>query len=675
MSKYIIKKQEGEIASSHPRINYQNELNEEQFKVVNEGEGPCLVLAGAGSGKTRTLVYRVAYLIERGVRPSDIMLVTFTNKAAREMLGRVEQLLKRRPQGLWGGTFHSLANRILRRYAPKLGYERTFNILDADDAKSFLKTVIKEAGLNSKDKYFPKANLIHSLISFAENSQLDLAEVAASKYPKIDRSLIPVLEEIHYTYRQRKLSSNVMDFDDLLVNWHRLLEECPKAREKLSRQFRYILVDEYQDTNKIQGMIMERLSAAHKNILVVGDDAQSIYSFRAAEVDNILQFPQNFSGATIFKLEKNYRSASPILDLANASIKNNANQFAKKLRTVKEGGSKPTVVPCRDNYQQAEFIAQRVLELTGDGMPLQDMAVLFRSTYQVLELELELNKRNIPYVVRGGIRFFEQAHIKDILAYLKIYANSKDEISWTRLLRLAPGIGAVTAGKIWQKVSSYDSLKNILEDRALVNFSGNDKIAGSLREINRIFFKLSEIKNDFLVGALDFLLKEYEPYLKSNFDNWQDRREDIVQLANFSASYKKLDDFLADVSLSEGFRGERAAAGKEREKDMLLLSTIHQAKGLEWKVVFVIHLAEGQFPHYKVYDNPCEMEEERRLFYVAVTRAKDELYLTFPIMSESYMTGESINRPSTFLKELPEELFDKWQLEEEERVIDYGESF
>ncbi len=676
MQKYVLKHtpETGFV----PSIDYKSELNEEQYRVVTEGEGPCLVLAGAGSGKTRTLVYRVAYLVERGVHPSNILLVTFTNKASHEMLGRVEAILKRDPKGLWGGTYHHLANRLLRKYAPALDYQTNFNILDADDAKSLLKTVIAELGINTKDKYFPKVDLIHALLSFSENSRSPIEDVIAYKYKHINEALIPRLRAIADAYRKKKLASNVMDFDDLLVNWYRLLDEHPDIRAKLKDQFQYILVDEYQDTNKIQGMIIERLANEAKNILVVGDDAQSIYSFRAATVDNILNFPKEFSGTRTFKLEENYRSASTILDVANASIAQNSNQFKKKLRGVKEGGTKPTIVPCGDNYKQARFIAQRVLELTDGGTALNDIAVLFRSTYQVPELELELNKRGIPYIVRGGIRFFEQAHIKDIVAFLRVFANNRDELAWMRILQLFSGVGPSTAKKMWAGLSGYDTIAKVLHEQALMKFARSGKAAEALSTIHRVFMKLATFETDFVASAITELLKYYEGYGETHFENWRDRLEDLRQLANFSATYATLDAFLSDVSLSEGFRGERAriandAAGEKME-DRLVLSTIHQAKGLEWHAVFVMHLAEGQFPSYRVYENPREIEEERRLFYVAVTRAKEELYLSFPVLTHSYTMGEVINRPSTFLSEIPEDLFDKWQIEEEE-VIQYKEEW
>ncbi len=651
------------------KIDYQNELNKEQLDVVLHGDGPCLVLAGAGSGKTRTLVYRVAYLVEKGINPKNILLVTFTNKAAKEMLNRVEVLLKCQPKGLWGGTFHHIGNIILRRYAKNLGYDNKFTILDQEDAKTLLKAVMGELNLNYKDKYFPKADIILNIISFASNSQKPISEVVELKYSYLGPKLIPVIEIINKAYQRKKQKTNVMDFDDLLINWLKLLKQDKIIKNKLASQFKYILVDEYQDTNYIQGAIINQLASVHKNVLVVGDDCQSIYSFRAADINNILSFPEKFKGTKIFKIETNYRSSPEILNLANDSIANNLNQYQKVLNTIIEHKQRPALVALRDGEQQAQFIAQRILELQEEGSSLNDMAILFRSSFQAMEMELELNKRNIPYTMRGGIKFFEQAHIKDVVAYLKIIANYQDEMAWKRVLLLYEGIGATNAEKIWQELNAVSNFKSAVEK--LNQISGSPKIIRSLEKLNSLFKFLLEQKNEFIATAIRQILKaDYEAYLKTNFENAKDRLEDLNQLANFALQYKKLEDFLSDVTLSEGFKGESVEGYQEGPDEMLVLSTIHQAKGLEWKYVFLIGLAEGQFPHYKIYDHPEEIEEERRLFYVAVTRAKDELYLTYPIISTSYLTGTNINKPSSFISELDDSLFEPWQVNEDGEIYD-----
>lgn len=642
------------------RIDYEKELNPEQYHVLKNAKGPCLVLAGAGSGKTRTLVYLTAYLLERKIPPENIMLVTFTNKAAKEMLNRVEVLLKYHPKGLWGGTFHHLANIILRKYAKLLGYENNFSILDRDDSKNFLKNCVGELGINTKNKFFPKPDVIHSIISFHQNSLIPISDIIREKFSHLKPEVIPKIENIFDVYQNKKKRSNAMDFDDLLVNWHALLKKFPDAKKNLSSQFYYILVDEYQDTNTIQAEIIEGLAHTHKNVVVVGDDSQSIYSFRAADINNILRFPKKFSGTKIFKLEINYRSTPEILALANHSIKNNKEQFEKNLKSVKRKSSMPALVPLGDSYQEAEFICQRVLELQEQGLKLKSIAILFRAAYQALELELELNKRNIPYEMRGGIRFFEQAHIKDVIAFLKIFNNIKDELSWKRVLQLYPGIGPNGAQKLWEHINTFQDMNSLFESRVSISTKADQ----GLQDILSIFSQLQNITEKFIPRAIDTIMKSgYKKYIEASFENARDRIEDLEQFANFAMSYKNLSDFLSEVTLSEAFKGEKGNDAGKTDNDLLILTTIHQAKGLEWNAVFIIGLIDSHFPHRKVFAKPQEMEEERRLFYVALTRAKDELYLTYPVISSSYLTGQNINRPSTFLRELDENLFEKWEVE------------
>jgi DNA helicase II / ATP-dependent DNA helicase PcrA len=667
MKKYILKV---DTVPKQTKIDYRKELNEEQYKVVTEGEGPCLVLAGAGSGKTRTLVYRTAYLLERGVKPQNIMLVTFTNKAAREMLNRVEVLLKYRPKGLWGGTFHHIGNMVLRKYGQAIDLPSTFNILDAEDSKSLLRAVLGELNVNTKQQYFPKVNVMQSIISFAVNSQTDIRQLLKTKYSYIKPEMASTIVNIAERYHQKKRKSYNLDFDDLLAKWLELIESTPEMHEQLSSRLHYVLVDEYQDTNHIQGQIVTKLAEVHKNILVVGDDSQSIYSFRAADVNNIMRFPKIFKKTKIYKLTTNYRSSPEILRLANESIARNRHQFKKKLHTSKSSRAKPALVTLQDAEQQAEFVAQRVLELQEEGSGLQDMAVLFRSTYHSLELELELNKRNIPYQVRGGLRFFEQAHIKDVISFLKVLANPKDEVAWSRVLGLWPGIGPATAFKIWGMISTAADFGEITE--LSIETSLPAKPGRSWRQIRPILTKMQEVgpehPSQLMQAALEF---GYKDYLKEAYENFKERGEDLEQLINFSSQYESLEKFLADAALSEGFKGERVNDVSEAEEEYLVLSTIHQAKGLEWPVVILIGLVDGQFPHYKVHEKPEELEEERRLFYVAVTRAKDELYLTQPIINFSFTTGRYMNQPSRFVKELPKSSYEKWQIAEEaEEVID-----
>ncbi|MBI3627063.1 UvrD-helicase domain-containing protein, partial [Candidatus Uhrbacteria bacterium] len=502
-----------------PTIDYAKELNGEQLKVVQEGDGFALVLAGAGSGKTRTLVYRVAYLLEHGVDPSRVLLVTFTNKASKEMLHRIDSILGGRTKGLWGGTFHHLGNRLLRMNSAVIGYPPNFTILDSDDSQQLVKSVLGDLNIKP-DKYFPKPDLIRDIISFAYNSQKPIDEVILDRYRQLSPDIISTLQTINQQYQSKKRQLGMMDFDDLLTNWYLLLHH-PDHGPRIAGQFQYVLVDEYQDTNKIQGSIVTLLAGVNKNLLVVGDDAQSIYSFRAATVSNILDFPKQFSGAKVFKLETNYRSTPEILDLANASIGNNSEQFAKALKSVKGSLMRPILMPVRDNYQQAEFVVDRILELRQQGYSLNDMAILSRSTYQNIELELEINKRQIHYEVRGGLRFFEQAHIKDVVAFLRVMANPLDELAWKRILGLQTGIGPTIASRVWQTIAglsgTVDQVVSALREMVLPG-RADDGLKGMLAQLTRII-----VAGTASAKITAVLSGPYQQHLKATYENASDR--------------------------------------------------------------------------------------------------------------------------------------------------------
>lgn len=658
--KYTIKRQSAE---GFKEVDYRKSLNPEQYEVVTRSEGPCLVLAGAGSGKTRTLIYRVAYLLEKGVPPQNILLVTFTNKAARNMQERIEILLKAKPHGLWSGTFHHTGNRSMRLFAKELGYKRDFGILDEEDSMDLLKVCIKNLKIKTNEERFPQPKVLRSIISFSVNSTKTLKETLERYHPYFLR-FHDTIKRLQEEYDAKKKSSNNMDYDDLLTKWLWLLRNVEKARQRFQEQFHYILVDEYQDTNALQSEIIRELSGFHRNVLVVGDDAQAIYSFRGADVSNILRFPEEYPGAKIFKLESNYRSSPEILELANDSISHNKAQFQKHLRTVNENDVKPSLIEVKDLYGQGNFIAQRVLELREEGIGLNEIAVLFRAHYQAAELEMELTKRNIPYVVRGGVRFFEQAHIKDVLAYVKILINPFDEISWLRALSIQPGIGAIYAGRVFDEFSVSGNLDRIIKrqfghflpERALRGLKNFKKIMGSI--INKDLEK----KPDEAIRRI--IESGYENYVMTHFENAKDRVDDLHELVNFAHYYKSMRSLLHDITLRESFKGETIRRAPSHEEH-LVLSTIHQAKGLEWRAVFIIGLCDGQFPHPKSIENPIDLEEERRLFYVATTRTKKELYLTHPITRYDYQMGTVIARKSLFLEELNEVLYDRWDIEEE----------
>lgn len=661
--KYVLKSSASPASFT---IDYKKELNEAQFQVVSEGEGPCLVLAGAGSGKTRTLIYRLSYLLEKGVAPEEILLVTFTNKAAQEMRNRVELLLKTKSKGLWCGTFHHIGNRILRMYGKHIGLQEDFGILDDEDSRDLVKVCVKAVHTKTSDARFPKPGIVQSILSFSVNSKRSVADIVSQHYPYLGL-FISDLEKIKTLYNDKKRKTNNLDYDDLLLRWIELMQQSAEIREKLTRQFRYCMVDEYQDTNRMQHELMRILSSHHNNLLVVGDDAQSIYSFRAADIKNILDFPEHHENAKIFKLETNYRSTKAILDLANFSIKNNANQFPKTLKSVLGGGSSPQFVKVRDTRQEARFIVQRILDFQESGIPLSQIAVLFRAHYQAAELEMELAKRGISYVIRGGVRFFEQAHVKDVLAYLKIVLNPLDEISWVRALTLQPGIGAGYAEKIFDLAEKEQGnlSKTVSEDfgqslppRVREGLSGFKRTLRAL-----IKEELREHPDQLIEEVLD---KGYNKHVLMSFENAQERLEDLRELVNFAHTYKRLKDFLADVTLREGFKGETILElGEEKDpNEELILSTIHQAKGLEWHAVFVIRLSEGQFPHLKSMESESALEEERRLFYVAATRAKQELTFVHPMTRYDYNEGMVISRPSIFLTELPHHAYDDVEVEE-----------
>ncbi|MBU1922307.1 ATP-dependent helicase [Patescibacteria group bacterium] len=667
MTKYVIKKN---TASRNAVIDYEKELNPEQLAVVRGADGPCLVLAGAGSGKTRTIVYRVAHLIERGASPDRILLLTFTNKAAKEMLSRVEALLGHYPKGLWGGTFHSVANRILRKYAARAGFKSNFTILDEEDAKGIIKICVKDLNIDTKMRRFPSPAVLKNIISYSGNSLEKISHTVGTKHPN-HLELINDIEAVAVLYQKKKSQANAMDFDDLLLNLSKLLREDSAFCEKLSQGFQYILVDEYQDTNVIQARIVTSLAKHHKNILVVGDDAQSIYSFRAANLRNILDFPKIYPGAKTFRLETNYRSTPEILDLANTIIEKNIDQFPKELRSIKKQFVKPSLVPAASGRQEAEYIAQMILELRDEGINLNDIAVLFRASHHSQELEVELVKRDIPYEYRGGVKFFERAHIKDVLSYLRIYKNLLDEAAWQRALSMQTGIGPVAASKI------YAAARGLNEPAEVAALKAGEILEKRAQSGWRNFLSIWQdvIKSDDLPASLIRAVNasEYQKYLESQYPNWRDRAEDLEQLAVFAEQYKDLSLFLNEISLYDDF-GVLRQEQTEYDDENIILSTIHQAKGLEWPVVFVMHLTDQGFPNKRALIERGGLEEERRLFYVAATRAADQLYLTYPLTSG--YDNLIFNQASVFLQEIPENLLERVELENEQSIshaVDDGE--
>ena len=653
------------------QIDYARELNAQQHAAVTAPPGPSLVIAGAGSGKTRTLIYRVAYLLEQGITPERVLLLTFTNKAAREMMRRVADLLGQELRTLWGGTFHSIGNRVLRQHAPLLGYERDFSILDREDAKHLINSCVAESEIDVKATRFPKAEVLGEIFSLSLNMQQSVADIVAQQYSHFE-PLSESIAQMQQRYAARKQSTNAMDFDDLLVLWLKLLQEHAEVREQYQRRFQFILVDEYQDTNKLQSELIDLLAARHQNVMVVGDDAQSIYAWRGANYENILKFPERYTQAKVYKIETNYRSTPEILKAANAVIAANVHQFAKELAPARKAGSKPVLVACNDGHEQAAFVAQRVLELREEGTDLNKMAVLYRSHFHALELQLELTRRNIPFSITSGIRFFEQAHVKDVAAYLKLATNSRDELSFKRLVQLLPGIGGKGADRLW--LDFNDQGANPPSDSAVPNALARrlQQCAGrvpkkAVTAWAQFVATMAQLESDGVRGNASQMISlvveaGYEDHLKENYANFRSRLEDLEQLAIFARQFSTMEDFLTQLALLTNVEAEDDGRPATSDDEQLRLSTIHQAKGLEFDVVFVIMMCDGLFPSERSLETFEGEEEERRLVYVAITRARNELYLSYPLVRAGYGGGESIQRPSRFLGEIPRDLLDEWTL-------------
>lgn len=648
--------------SRTPTIDYRAALNDEQYAAVTARPGPLLIIAGAGSGKTRTLTYRVAYLIENGVEPWNILLLTFTNKAAREMLDRVGALLPHDVSSMWGGTFHSVGHRILRRYAEPLGYGRDFTILDPDDAADLVGTSLAAAGLDPKDKRVPKAKLAHHIFGLAVNKRQPLGDLLDEQYGYFDE-IAEGLEKAHTLFQQRKRDANVMDFDDLLVLTNRLLEEHAEVRQKYQHQFQHILVDEYQDTSAVQGTMIDHLAEYHRQVMVVGDDAQSIYSWRGANFRNILDFPERYEGTRVIRIETNYRSSPEILDVANQAIAANRNQFEKNLRSIRpeEKFPKPAVVPLEDGNQQAQFIAQRIAELYEQDVPLNEIAVLYRSHFHSLEIQMELVRRNIPFEVTSGLRFFEQAHVKDVAAYLKLALNPRDETAFKRIVLLMPGVGKKTAETLWAKFSTGTALAELKPPR-----KATDTWVQFVHTLEQI--RADDLRSQPGEQIQIVLDAGYEDYLRAKFDNATNRTDDLTQLRAFAEQFDTTADFLGQLALMTNVdggphaTGNRQAPPEDEDEPKLRLSTVHQAKGLEWKVVFVLMLCDGLFPSSRSMETDEGEEEERRLFYVAVTRAKDELYLSYPMIRAQAGMGDRWQEPSRFLAEISDDSVHTWKV-------------
>ena len=662
--KYVLKTS----APQRQSFDLTRELNPQQIAVVEAPPRELLVLAGAGTGKTRTLTYRVARLVAGGCNPERILLCTFTNRAAREMVQRVESLLGIDMRRCSAGTFHHIGNRVLRRHGQAIGLSPDFGILDPEDARTLLGSVIAELGIEALSaRRFPTPKVLANLISLATGTRQPLEKVVEQHNLKLlDQA--GMMAQVARRFAERKRQMNVCDFDDLLSEWLRLLED-PSLRQvgdELRAAYDHVLVDEYQDINAAQGALCDAMAVGHQSLTCVGDDAQSIYSFRGADFTQIAAFRARHPQADLYKLTINYRSSPQILALANRSIAHNRSQYPKELQAVKPAGAVPAVIPLRDVFQQAEFIAQRVLELHHEyDTPLARMAVLYRNHSHSLELQVELTRRQIPFSVRSGLRFFEQAHIKDVCAYLRARQNPQDALSWVRLLRLWPGIGAQTAEQLATFLSQStggSSAQRLAEQAARARGRARDALT-RLAELWAILEDPAlQSPGDMIRRVVE---RHYGEYADRNFPNAAARKDDLEQLAGYAARYPAASEFLGELALVQGISAENVL-GAEEPDDKLVLSTIHQAKGLEWPICFVLWLAEGRFPMATAMRQPADIEEERRLFYVAATRAGDELYLSYPVIEETRDGPSHMLRPSKFLLELDTlpAVFDRWQIEE-----------
>lgn len=651
-----------EAESQRPKrflIDYEKELNPAQYEATVTHIGSLLVLAGAGSGKTRTLVYRVARMLEEGIDPASILLLTFTRRAAEEMLERAGALIGPQSEKVNGGTFHSFANTVLRRYGSYLNIPNSFTILDRSDSEDAVNLIRSRFGLEKKERRFPKKQTLIEIISLAANKTCSVAEVLDEQFPHLFSELEDVVR-VDQHYRAYKRDRGLLDYDDLLTRLRDLLREQPAIAQRLSSTLRYIMVDEYQDTNRLQAEIVRLLASSHENVMAVGDDAQSIYSFRGATVRNILEFPRLFPGAKIIKLEENYRSTQPILDLSNQIIQHAKESYTKNLFTRREKGVRPILVEAESENYQSRFVTQRILQLREQGVPLDEMAVLFRSSFHSFDLELELSRRGIPFVKRGGFKFIETAHIKDVLAHLRIIANPQDAVSWHRVILLLEGIGPKSSEKIMTHIMNGTNQAQQLRTYPSRGVIGEDlkRLADLLDEVSIEGLKPSE--------QIDAVNRYYMPILKrTHRDDLPKRQKDLEHFATITERYRSLDRLLSDMALEPPNDSVGDTLAIDREEGMLTLSTIHSAKGLEWHSVFIIWAVDGRFPSlYNKKDE--EFEEERRLMYVAATRAKENLFITYPINIFDRATGLVLSKPSRFLDGIPRKMLEPVILMEED---------
>lgn len=652
--KYVLKKRP--VIKTDYKVNYEEDLNEAQLEAVKSKDGPILVIAGAGSGKTKTLTYRVARLIEDGIKPENILLLTFTKKAAAEMLSRATIVLDNRCEKVAGGTFHSFANIILRKYSKLLGLKNNFTIMDRADCEDVINHIVGQL-FPKKEKRFPKKSTLLDIYSKSINKVTPTKQIIADEFPQFAHCEDKIIE-VHKAYVAYKRENSVLDYDDLLLYIKLLLENNDGLRKRLSNEYKYIMVDEYQDTNTLQADVIRLLASEHNNIMAVGDDAQSIYSFRGANFRNILDFPRLFENTKIIKLEQNYRSTQNILKLTNEIISKAKEKYTKNLFSNIVSPQVPALICAKDTQMEADFICQRILELLDEDISLSDICVLTRNARMSYNLEIELSKRAIPFQKFGGPKFMETAHIKDVVAHLRVILNPDDVISLTRILLLLKGVGASTVNNIMPIIKG-----DLKPDIKLLPSNKSQSLTPLFNTLGQLRDYSTTKTPEEIVSAI---INYYRPILKDKYDDFSKREKDLDHFEYLSTQYSNLEDFISDLALEPPDASVEGMYKKNSDDEALTISTIHSAKGLEWDSVFIIGAVDGRFPSAYSFNSEEEMDEELRLMYVATTRAKNNLYITYPVDMYDYSMNMVLSKPSRFLDGIPDDILERWDITEEE---------
>ena len=667
MKKFVLKKEEARLRPEDYSIPYADLLNKQQLEAVFHDKGAALVIAGAGTGKTRTLVHRVARLVESGVDPSQILLLTFTRRAANEMINRASSILDERCKRVKGGTFHFYCSQILHSYAEYIGFPNNFTIIDSADALEIIQLVRTQLNLHKKNKRFPNKNTLYSIISTCKNKHLDLRVVLMETYPQFINHEEKITE-VAKAYEQYKERNFVMDFDDLLIKTTELLEQQEDVRIKVAGNHRFVMVDEYQDTNKLQAKLTALFSSVHGNVMGVGDDAQSIYSFRGADHQNIMEFPNLFPNTKMIKLEENYRSTPEILNAANHLLSQASFKFDKHLFSKKEEGDKPALVKAPSEHDQSRFVAQAIIQLREQGIALNDIAVLFRNGRDSFDLEVELNRKNIPFVKYGGQKFTEAAHIKDVLAHVRVLVNPMDTIAWNRILMLIDGIGPKTAQDLFEWI-------RLAGNPYELDMSGSVS-KSYLNQVQSLSKLLLQIKDSELTVSetVELIVEYYRVFCEKRYDDYPKRLKDLEAFVNISLGFTSLEKMLEELALDPITATAVDTEQKQKDEPPLVLSTIHSAKGLEWEHVFIIQCLDGIIPSSYSIDDEEQLDEELRLLYVATTRAKQMLYYSYPALAQS-VYGDYFTKPSRFLESLEDTSLETWQLvEEDQKELEAGDN-